>query len=103
MSSIHSHINQMPANVLYYALADLSGTLYNEAGAVLGIGSRTTYSMTQGSIYRDMGKAIGPLRKVQMVPADAAVGGAAADNFLTCYIKVGANGTTGATPVARMC
>lgn len=101
MSSIHSDIKPMPTNVLYYALADLSGTLYNEAGAM--IGDRATYNMGQGSIYRDMGKAIGPLRKVQMVPTDAAVGGAAADNFLTCYIKVGANGTTGATPVARMC
>ncbi len=105
MSSIHSDIKPMPANVLYYAVADLSGLLYDAAGAAISGTTATAagYAIAIGSIYRDMGKAQGAFRKVQMVPAAAAVAGADANNYLTCYIKLGMNGATGATPVARMC
>ena len=113
MSSIHSYIQPMPANVLYYAIADLSGLLYDAAGVAISGTAATAagYATVIGTIYRDMGKAVkgatatpGTFRKVQMVPAAAstAVGGTDADNFLTCYIKLGVDGKAGATPVARM-
>ena len=106
MSSIHSNLNQMPANVLYVATATIT-TLYDASGVALSGGALALIATASGTIYRDMGKMVsnanGVFRKVQQVPAGAAVAGADGDNYLTCYIKLGVTGATGATPVARMC
>jgi hypothetical protein len=77
--------------------------LYDANGAAL---SGSPIAVAIGTIYRDMGKMVsnanGVFRKVQQIPAVGAVGGLDADNYLTCYIKLGVTGATGATPVARM-
>ena len=101
MSSIHSNLNQMPANVLYTNVTDCSIAIFEEDGATVAawatshsaaLGLATAY----GAVFRDMGKTIylangTPLRKVQVVPNGAtALGLADAATYLSGYIKLGA-------------
>jgi hypothetical protein len=114
MSSIHSDLKQMPANVLYTNVADCSAAIFKEDGVTVAAwisGSAAALGLTAsyGAVFRDMGKTIyhpteGALRKIQVVPNSAtALGLGDAATYLSGYIKLG-GALAPATPrFVRMC